>query len=122
MHVWLDGTRDGFVVLPLLSVVPVMIVVAGDKRKASANRASDQGAEGSSEQTPRHTTTRGLVSRCSRPERRASAEADQSSEWRERGWTRRGKCRGISSSPRRWHGPARRSWERGSLSDDFIFA
>jgi hypothetical protein len=52
MHVWLDGTRDGFVVLPLLSVVPVMIVVAGDKRKASANRASDQGAEGSSEQTP----------------------------------------------------------------------
>jgi hypothetical protein len=107
------------IVLIVPVIVPVMEVVAAN-REGSADSASDQRAKGSTDQTPCHTTSRGLIPGGSRPERRACAKADQGAYWRERGWTRC-KCRRIGS-PARWHGPARRSWERGSLSDDFIFA
>ncbi len=61
--------------LPFLSIVPIAIVVAADG-EGSADRASDQGAEGSADQAAGHTTARGLVSSSSCPERRARAEAD----------------------------------------------
>jgi hypothetical protein len=97
-----------------------MIVVAADG-EASADRASDQGAKRSADQTCCHTATRGLISRSCSPERCACAEADQSAYWRERGWVWC-ECGGVGSSARRRHGAVRRSGERGSLSDDFIFA
>ena len=62
-------------VFSILSVVPVMVVVAGVERKASADCASDQGAERSADETPCHTTTRGLIPGGRGPERCAGAEA-----------------------------------------------
>ena len=121
--VGLERTRDGFAVFSFLSIVPVMPVakVVPDSREGVADRASDQSAEASADQARYYTTARGLIPGGSCPKRRAGAEADQSSEWRESGWTRR-KCRGIGSSAGRWHGSARRSREWGGLGDDFIFA
>jgi len=121
--VGLERARDGFAVFSFFSIVPVMPVakVVPDSREGVADRTTDQSAEASADQARYHATAGGLIPGGGRPKRRAGAEADQSSEWRESGWTRR-KCRGIGSSAGRWHGSARRSREWGGLGDDFIFA
>ena len=91
--VGLERARDGFAVFSFLSIVPVMPVakVVPDSREGVADRTSDQSAEASADQARYYTTARGLIPGGGRPKRRAGAEADQSSEWRESGWTRR-KC------------------------------
>jgi hypothetical protein len=123
VSVGLERVRGGFVLFSFLSIVPVMPVakVVPHSREGVANGASDQSAEASADQARYHPTARGLIPGGSRPKRGAGAEADQSSEWRESGWTRC-KCRGIGLSAGRWHGSARRSREWGGLGDDFIFA
>jgi hypothetical protein len=120
-HVELERARDWFVAFSFLSIVPVMAVVevVADGREGVADCASDQGAEASSDQGSCHATARGLIPGGGRPESCAGAEADQNSEWREGGWTRR-KRRGIGSSARRWHRSTSSSREP-SLSDQFIF-
>lgn len=68
-------------VVPVVPVMPVVEVVA-DSREGVADRASDQGAEGSADQTPCHASAAGLISGGGGTEGRARAEADQRAEWR----------------------------------------